>query len=769
MTSSKLNPDPKSEEWKYFKTKYLTASPWNWSRTNLSQHTIANVEQLMQKYSITSSSIQIVLVNGKFQPNLSRGACLKGVHVSFIAEYMEDHLFTSIDGDGVAISIDPDTIIEPVIQVFNVSVAEAPLSAHQTSNYICIGSQSQAHFQIFNVGTGNYLNNLKQCISTHKGSSLHIDQIYNQSLDAICLGDMHVNQYAESQFVYNNFSLGAQAAKYSLQANLLGENAHCDLNGLYIATLSQSTHHQLTVNHQSPNCSSRQLYKGILHNQAVSEFTGLINVSPNSCQTDAFQLNRNLLLSPKAKAHTRPQLQIDNDDVKCSHGASTGQLNNDQLLYCQSRGISESEAHNILIHGFMGELTEKILCPSLKENLLNLIEEKIMSSNSAPDNNLDKILSAHEGGKMEILTKNPVQNKDDLATVYTPGVAKVCEIIAEDVSLAREYTIKKNTIAVLSDGSAILGLGNLGPEAAMPVMEGKAILFKDLGGVDAFPICIKGKSVEEILNIAQALEPTFGGFNLEDISAPRCFEIERRLQEMVNVPVFHDDQHGTAVVTLAALYNALKLTGKQLENIKIVVLGAGAAAIAVSKIIINAGAKNIILVDRIGAIYQGRQDNMNQYKEEIASLSNPNKEEGKLSEVIHNADVFIGLSGGNLLNEEDLKNMNIDPIIFAMSNPTPEIDPAIASMHAAILATGRSDFPNQINNVLCFPGFFRGLLDAKATTVTENMKVAAAQTIADLIGPDELHKDYIIPDALDTRVAPAVAKAIYEVCTEAQQ
>lgn len=376
---------------------------------------------------------------------------------------------------------------------------------------------------------------------------------------------------------------------------------------------------------------------------------------------------------------------------------------------------------------------------------------------------LKKVFEAHEGGKIDTHSKVKVKDGDDLAIVYTPGVAKVCEAIAEDPQKVKEYTIKKNTIAVLSDGSAILGLGNLGPEAAMPVMEGKAMLFKNLADVDAFPVCVRAHDVNEIINIAKALEPTFGGFNLEDISAPRCFEIEKRLQEEVNVPVFHDDQHGTAVVTLAALYNALKIVKKNIEDIKIVVLGAGAAAMAVSKIILNAGAKNLILLDRAGAIYNGRPENMNKYKEEIAQASNPNKEQGKLSDVIDNADVFIGLSGANLFTLEDIQKMNKDAIVFAMSNPTPEIAPEIAQNHAAVVATGRSDFPNQINNVLCFPGLFRGLLDAKATKVTEEMKVTAARAIADLITDEELNPDYIIPAALDERVAPHVAKAVYDV------
>ena len=375
----------------------------------------------------------------------------------------------------------------------------------------------------------------------------------------------------------------------------------------------------------------------------------------------------------------------------------------------------------------------------------------------------EEVFKVHQGGKIEIKSKFEVKTKDDLALVYTPGVALVCEEIARNPAKVFDLTIKKNTIAVFTDGSAILGLGDLGPEAALPVMEGKAMLFKALANVDAFPICIKGKTVDEIVNIAQALEPTFGGFNLEDISAPRCFEIEKKLQELVNVPVFHDDQHGTAVVTLAALYNSLRLTGKKIDQIKVVVSGSGAAGIACSKIFLSAGVKNLIICDRIGAIYAGRSEGMNSAKEEFALISNPNHEKGSLKEALVGADLFMGLSGPNLIDLNDIKKMAAEPIIFAMSNPIPEIDPEIATPNVAVMATGRSDFPNQINNVLCFPGFFRGLLDSKAKKVTEDMKLAAAKAIASLISDKELSKEYIIPDALDERVAPAVANAIKHI------
>lgn len=391
----------------------------------------------------------------------------------------------------------------------------------------------------------------------------------------------------------------------------------------------------------------------------------------------------------------------------------------------------------------------------------------LQTMNKENQDTWQKVLELHKGGKMEIKSKIPVRDKVDLSMVYTPWVGKVCEEIAKDPSKVRELTIKKNTVVVFSDGSAVLGLGDLGPEAAIPVMEGKCILFKNLAQVDAFPLCIRGKTVEEIVAIAKAVEPVFGGFNLEDISAPRCFEIERLLQEQVNVPVFHDDQHGTAVVSLAALLNALKLLDKKIGEIKIVVSGAGASATAVSKIIMNAGAKNLILCDRAGAIYEGRTENMNSSKEEIARISNPNREKGTLKEVLKGADVFIGLSGPDLLKAEELQVMAKDPIVFAMSNPTPEVDPVEAKKYVAVLATGRSDFPNQINNVLCFPGFFRGLLDSKATKVTEDMKVKAAHAIASLVKPEELAPDYVIPNALDPRVAPVVAEAV-KACVEGQ-
>ncbi len=368
----------------------------------------------------------------------------------------------------------------------------------------------------------------------------------------------------------------------------------------------------------------------------------------------------------------------------------------------------------------------------------------------------------HLGGKIEIVSKKPLKTRADLSMAYTPGVARICNAIHDDPDKVYTLTIKKNTVAVVSDGTAVLGLGDIGPEAAMPVMEGKCQLFKEFGGVDAFPICLKTKDPDEIVRTIKNISVAFGGINLEDISAPRCFEIEDRLKEELDIPVFHDDQHGTAVVVLAALVNALKLVNKKLEDVKIVVSGVGAAGVACTKIVLQAGAKNIIGCDHSGAIYLGRQENMNWVKEWYARNTNPNKEKGSLHDVIKGADVFLGLSVPNLLTREDLKNMAKDPIVFAMANPLPEIMPEEAEGLVAVMATGRSDYPNQINNVLCFPGIFRGALDCRASQINEEMKLAAAQAIASIISDDELHPDYIVPSVFDKRVVPAVAKQVME-------
>jgi len=374
----------------------------------------------------------------------------------------------------------------------------------------------------------------------------------------------------------------------------------------------------------------------------------------------------------------------------------------------------------------------------------------------------DRTFLMHLGGKIEVVSKMPLKTRADLSMAYTPGVARVCEAIAKDPEKRFTLTIKKNTVAVVSDGTAVLGLGDIGPAAAMPVMEGKCQLFKEFGGVDAFPICLNTKDPHEIVQTIKNIAVPFGGINLEDISAPRCFEIEERLKEELNIPVFHDDQHGTAVVVLAALLNALKITGKRIEDIKLVVNGIGAAGVACSKIVMSAGVTNIIGCDTTGAIYQGRKENMNWVKDWYARNTNPNNEQGTIHDIIRGADVFFGLSVPGVIDENDLKNMAKDPIVFAMANPTPEIMPEDAAGLVAVMATGRSDYPNQINNVLCFPGIFRGALNCRASQINGAMKLAAANAIAETISDAELHPDYIIPSVFDRRVAESVAARVEE-------
>ena len=378
----------------------------------------------------------------------------------------------------------------------------------------------------------------------------------------------------------------------------------------------------------------------------------------------------------------------------------------------------------------------------------------------------DRTFLMHLGGKIEIASKMQLKTRSDLSMAYTPGVARVCEAIAKDPEKVFNLTIKKNTVAVISDGTAVLGLGDIGPAAAMPVMEGKCQLFKEFGNVDAFPICLNTKDPHEIIETIKNISVAFGGVNLEDISAPRCFEIEDRLKEELDIPVFHDDQHGTAVVVLAALINALKIVGKTMDGIKVVVNGVGAAGVACSKIVMAAGVKNIVGCDQTGAIYEGRTENMNWVKDWYARNTNPNGERGTIHDVIKGADVFFGLSAPGVIDENDLKNMATDPIVFAMANPTPEIMPEDATGLVAVMATGRSDYPNQINNVLCFPGIFRGALNCRASQINEEMKIAAATAIADIIGPDELHPDYIIPSVFDRRVGEAVAARVEEAAYE---
>ncbi len=371
----------------------------------------------------------------------------------------------------------------------------------------------------------------------------------------------------------------------------------------------------------------------------------------------------------------------------------------------------------------------------------------------------DRTYKLHEGGKIEVLPLCSVGDADDLAMAYTPGVARVCMSIHDDESLAHRYTIKKNTVAIVSDGSAVLGLGNIGPAAAMPVMEGKALLFKEFGGVDAFPICLDTQDTEEIIETVIRLAPTFGGINLEDIAAPACFEIEERLKKALDIPVFHDDQHGTAVVALAALNNALKLVDKNLGDLTVIISGMGAAGVACGKILLDAGVGEVIGADRLGAIHEGR-DGLNDAKRWFAENTNRDRRAGTLREVMVGADVFMGVSAPNLIDAADVRNMAKDPIIFAMANPDPEIRPEAVDGLAAVMATGRSDFPNQINNVLAFPGIFRGALDVNAHSVTEHMKVAAASAIAACVSDDELSPTHVVPSVFDHSVAPTVAKAV---------
>ena len=380
----------------------------------------------------------------------------------------------------------------------------------------------------------------------------------------------------------------------------------------------------------------------------------------------------------------------------------------------------------------------------------------------------EKAIKMHEewGGKINVIATAPVGTKEELAVAYTPGVAAPCLEISKDVDLSYKYTRRHNLVAVVTDGTAVLGLGDIGPEAGMPVMEGKCALFKAFGDVDAFPLCIRSKDVDEIVNTVALLAGSFGGVNLEDISAPRCFEIEKKLKERCDIPIFHDDQHGTAVITLAGLTNALKIVGKKMEDINVVVNGAGAAATAITKLLISRGLKNVILCDRKGAIYEGREG-LNEAKEEMAKITNPSKKSGSLKEVIVGADVFIGVSAPGVLTAEMVATMAKDPVVFACANPTPEILPDEAKKAGvAVMATGRSDFPNQVNNVLAFPGIFRGALDVRASDINDAMKIAAANAIAGIVSDEELNPEYILPDAFDARVGKAVAAAVAQAARD---
>jgi malate dehydrogenase (oxaloacetate-decarboxylating) len=374
----------------------------------------------------------------------------------------------------------------------------------------------------------------------------------------------------------------------------------------------------------------------------------------------------------------------------------------------------------------------------------------------------DRTFLMHLGGKIEVNGRIAVKTRDDLSMAYTPGVARVCMAIHHDPEKAYTLTIKQNTVAVVSDGSAVLGLGDIGPNGAQPVMEGKALIFKAFAGVDAFPLCLNTKSVDEIVMIVKAIAPVFGGINLEDISAPRCFEIEERLQGELDIPVFHDDQHGTAVVVLAALINALKVVGKKLSDVRIVFTGAGASGIATAKLLMLEGARHIVGCDRAGTIYRGRTDNMNSMKQWFAEHTNQEGLHGSAGDALKGADIFIGLSGPGVVSLKDIQTMNRDPIVFAMANPTPEIMPEEAGPHVRVMATGRSDYPNQINNSCCFPGFFRGMLDVRARSVNDEMKLAAAHALAGIVGDGERSEEYITPSMFDPRVVPTVAAAVAE-------
>jgi malate dehydrogenase (oxaloacetate-decarboxylating) len=376
---------------------------------------------------------------------------------------------------------------------------------------------------------------------------------------------------------------------------------------------------------------------------------------------------------------------------------------------------------------------------------------------------MDRTFSSHQGGKIEIKNKLPVRDRNDLSQVYTPGVARVCMDIHQNKEHAYRYTIKGNSVAIVSDGTAVLGLGDIGPEAALPVMEGKAMIFKEFAGIDAFPIVLATKDVNAIVNTVRSIAPAFGGINLEDISAPRCFEVEVRLRKMLDIPVFHDDQHGTAVVVLAALINVSRLLKRDLKKFKVVVVGAGAAGSATAKILLASGVKDIIVCDKSGTVYAGRKQGMDPAKKELAKATNPRKVKGKIADAMDGADVFVGLSAPNIITADDIRRMSKAPVVFALANPDPEIAPEDAMPLVRVMATGRSDYPNQINNMLGFPGIFRGLLDVRARGVNEAVKLAAARAIAYTVEEEELHEDYIIPSIFERKVVASVAAAVAEV------
>lgn len=427
--------------------------------------------------------------------------------------------------------------------------------------------------------------------------------------------------------------------------------------------------------------------------------------------------------------------------------------------------IGEAGANIVSMGGFdvRGDLLVNDVCVNCRdeEHSLTVVKKVEELSGVTLVSWYDRTFAIHEGGKIEVKTLCPVNDRHDLSMAYTPGVARVCMAIHENPERSHELTIRKNTVAIVTDGTAVLGLGDIGPLAAMPVMEGKALLFKEFAGVDAFPICLDVTDPQEIIDTVIRLAPTFGGINLEDIAAPAAFAVEDALKEALDIPVFHDDQHGTAVVTLAALWNACRLTGRNIEDLSVVIAGMGAAGVAVGKILYNAGVGEIVGVDRTGAVYSGR-DNLNSAKEWFATNTNPERKMGTLQDVLVGADVFIGVSGPGLLTAADLRTMNPEPFVFAMANPDPEIRPEEADGLAAVMATGRSDYPNQINNVLAFPGIFRGAFDAQATDITENMKLAAARAIAESVSDEDLTAQFVVPSVFDKEVPFAVAKAVAE-------
>ncbi|WP_010270628.1 NAD-dependent malic enzyme [Paenibacillus senegalensis] len=461
-------------------------------------------------------------------------------------------------------------------------------------------------------------------------------------------------------------------------------------------------------------------------------------------------------MSRGASASTSVVLRLEIDKGQATFGqiaTAIGEAGGDIIAVDVTRAGKETTTRDITV-----QLMDASMTDAMVKSVGSLSGVKVINVS-------DSTFLLHLGGKIEVTPKVPIKNRDDLSRVYTPGVARVSMAIHEKPSRAHNLTIKRNTVAVVSDGSAVLGLGNIGPLAAMPVMEGKAMLFKQLAGVDAFPVCLDTQDTEEIIRTVKAIAPAFGGINLEDISAPRCFEIEQRLAEELDIPVFHDDQHGTAVVLLAGLLNALKLVGKSISECKIVLCGIGAAGMACSKILLAAGAVNVIGVDREGALVAGKSYPHAEW-EWYAANTNPNREEGSLSDVIEGADVFIGVSGPGVLKQEDVKKMAKDAIVFAMANPTPEIAPEEAEGYVRVMATGRSDYPNQINNVLCFPGLFKGVLECRSSKITEGMKLAAARAIASVVSDAELNELYIIPSVFNQSAAEKVREAVIDAAYE---